>query len=352
VLTLHELADERAYEAELAECAGVTGYHRWFFLAALADALDLRLRAFAVADRGERLGAVPLLFRRRGPVSTVNYLPVPHVGPVLRGQALRAGQLPALLQAVEPILTRARVMVTKWAFAPGVDVPAGQLAARGFEVAQKENFVIPAAMSADDYLKALSYNTRATIRRAERRGMSAGPSTRDEITQWFPERVAEPYLRQGIAPDYSAAAARAMAARLADHPRMLWQTVRNDGRALAVMAAIVDTDRLWAWLVVGDRLPGVSPHATAYWAAIRWSLSRGLAFDMGGAPTSGIGVFKAKMGGQAELSVTAERTRIRAYKVARAWHGRLASHRARSAAAGQAGPPGTLSLHDHALLCI
>ena len=42
---LHELADEQAYEAELAECAGVTGYHRWFFLAAFAEALGLRMRA-------------------------------------------------------------------------------------------------------------------------------------------------------------------------------------------------------------------------------------------------------------------------------------------------------------------
>ena len=169
----------------------------------LADALGLRLRAFAVEEQGERLGAVPLLFRRRGPVSTVNYLPVPHVGPVLRGQALRAGRLPELLRAVEPILLRERVIVTKWAFAPGVDVPTGQLAARGFEVVLKENFVVPATTSIDGYLKALSSKQRAAIRRGERRGMRTGPSTRDEITQWFPEQVAEPYLRQGMAPDYA-----------------------------------------------------------------------------------------------------------------------------------------------------
>lgn len=322
---LYELADEQAYEAELAECVGVTGYHRWFFLAALADALGLRLRAFAVEDRSERLGVVPLLFRRRGPVSTVNYLPVPHLGPVLRPQALRAGQLPGLLRTVESILTRERVIVTKWAFAPGVDVSAGQLAACGFEVVCKKNFVVPAFTSVDDYLKALPESKRAAIRRGERRGMRTGPSTRDEITQWFPERVAEPYLRQGVAPDYSLAAARSLAARLADHPRMLWRTVRNDERVLAVNGAIVDSGRLWGWILVGDRLPGVSPHVTAYWDAIQWSLSRGLACDMGGAPTNGIGEFKVEMGGQLELSVTAERTRLRGYKVAQAWHARLAS---------------------------
>ena len=326
---LHELADEQAYEAELAECVGVTGYHRWFFLAALADALGLRLRAFAVEERDERLGVVPLLFRRRGPVSTVNYLPVPHVGPVLRGEALRAGRLPELLRAVEPILLRERVVVTKWAFAPGVDVPTGQLAARGFEVVLKENFVVPAATSIDDYLKALSSKQRAAVRRGERRGMRTGPSTRDEITKWFPEQVAEPYLRQGIAPDYSQAAARSLTARLAGHPRMLWRTVRHDDRLLAVNAAIVDTDRLWGWMMVGNQRSDPSPHVMAYWDALQWSLSHGLAYDLGGAPTSGIAKFKIAMGGQAELSATAERTRLRAaYKVGQAWHARLASRRA------------------------
>jgi hypothetical protein len=327
-LVLHEVADEQAYEAELAECVGVTGYHHWFFLAALADALGLRLRAFAVEERGERFGLVPLLFRRRGPVSTVNYLPVPHVGPVLRGQALRAWRLPELLRAVEPILLRERVVVTKWAFAPGVAVPAEQLAARGFEVVLKENYVVPATTSVDDYVKAVSRKQRADIRLCEQRGMRIGPSTRGEITQWFPEQVAKPYLRQGIAPDYSRAAARSLAARLVGHPQMIWRTVRYDERVLAMYAAIVDTDRLWGWMMVGDRQPGPSPHVMAYWDSVQWSLSHGLAYDMGGAPTSGIGTFKIAMGGQAELSATAERTRLRGYKVAQAWYARLAARRA------------------------
>ena len=38
-LALRELDGEEAYEAELAECTGVTGYHRWFFLQALSGSL-------------------------------------------------------------------------------------------------------------------------------------------------------------------------------------------------------------------------------------------------------------------------------------------------------------------------
>src|SRR5215469_4857618 len=96
--TISELNDEQAYEAEIGECVGVTGYHHWFFLSALADALGLEFRTFAVDSGGERLGAVPLLFRRNGPVSTVNFLPVGCIGPVIRGEALRAGRVGELLR--------------------------------------------------------------------------------------------------------------------------------------------------------------------------------------------------------------------------------------------------------------
>jgi CelD/BcsL family acetyltransferase involved in cellulose biosynthesis len=327
-LILHELADEQAYEAELAQCAGVTGFHRWFFLSALAAALGLRMRAFSVEAGGEPLGLVPLLLRRRGPVSTVNYLPVPHAGPVLRGEALRAGRLPEVLRAVEPVLLRERAVVTRWSFAPGVAVRDGDLAGRGFEVSRTENYMVPGTTSVEDYLKALAPKQRAAIRRGEARGLRAGPSSADEITRWFPERVSQPYQRQGVGCDYDPDAARALAGRLAADPRMLWRTVRDDERVLAVNACIVDGDRLWGWLLAGERVPGPSPHVAAYWDAITWSLSRGLSCDFGGAPTSGIRDFKVAMGGELESCSVTERVRPRAYKAARALHARLASRRA------------------------
>lgn len=327
---VHELADEQAYEAELAHCVGVTGYHRWFFLSALASSLGLRLRGLAISagrrgDAGDRLGVVPLLVRRRGPVSTVNYLPVPHVGPVLRGEALRAGRLPEVLRAVEPALLRERAVVTKWSFAPGVAVRDSDLAGRGFAVSRQPNYLVPGTTSVEDHLKSLTQKQRAAVRRGQTRGLLVGPSTADEITGWFPDRISAPYERQGVAPDYGQAAARELAARLAGHPRMLWRTVRDGERVLAVNACIVDGDRLWGWLLAGDRVPGPSPHVAAYWDAITWSLSRGLGCDFGGAPTSGIRDFKVAMGGTLESCTVAERVRPRIYRAARSLHARLAN---------------------------
>jgi len=325
-LWLRELTDERAYEAELAECAGVTGYHRWFFLTALAAALGLRVRAFAVEEDAGPLGVVPLLFRRRGPVSTVNHLPVSQVGPVLRGEALRSGRVDEMLRAVEPVLREERTVVTRWALRPGLDMGAGSLAAHGFTLSREESFVVPGTMSVEDYLKRLAPKQRAAVRRGALRGLTAGASTRDEINRSFPWQLS---AGRGGAPGYGLAAARSLAERLAGHPRMYWRSVRAaDGRTLVMNASIVDTERLWGWLLVGESVPGPSPHVAAYWDAVQWSLGRGLACDFGGVPSSGIRDFKVAMGGEAEVSTVAERVRPRAYGLVRDLHERVAGYRA------------------------
>ena len=328
-MALQELADELAYEEELSRCVGVTGFHHWFFLSALADALGMRMRAFAVESGGECLGVVPLLFRRRGFVSTVNYLPVGCLGPVLRGEALRSGRVAEMLRAVEPILLRERVVVTRWAFSPGLDIGEEQLAMPGFEVSRTENFAVPSTKSVSDYLKSLKPKQRSAIKRGEARGMRAEPSATEEIMGWLPERVSGMHARQGIVSSYTLEAARSMAERLADDPRMLWRTVRaEDGRVLAMNASIVGNDRLWGWLLAGEAIPGPSPHVAIYWDAIQWSLGRGLACDFGGVPTSGIRDFKIAMGGEAELCFAAERVRPRVYKAGRDLHGWLVHRQA------------------------
>lgn len=326
---LQELTDEQEYEAELSRCVGVTGYHRWFFITAFAEALGLRMRAFAVESGGERLGVIPLMFRSRGPVSTVNQVPVTCVGPVMREETLRSGRVDEMLRAVEPVLRRERAVVTKWAFTPGLDVDISQLASRGFQLAPVENFAIPGTKSIDDYLKGLAPKQRAAIRRGGLRGLSTGPSTREEIIELFPRLVSGEESRVGRVSEYSPAAARRLAERLADDPRLLWRSVRNaDGRTLVMNASIVDTDRLWGWLLVGDPVPGPSPHVAAMWDAIEWSLSRNLTCDFGGATSPGNRDFKVAMGGEVEFVAVAERIRPRVYEKLRTFHSRVTEYRA------------------------
>src|SRR6201995_5172848 len=151
--TISEIDNELAYEAEISECVGVTGYHHWFFLRALAGAIGYGFRAYAVESGGEPLGGLPMLSRRGGPASTVNFLPVGGIGPVIRGEALRAGRAGELLRAAAPVLRRHRTVAARWASSPALRLPADALALPGFEPFEWENFVLPATQSPDDCWK-------------------------------------------------------------------------------------------------------------------------------------------------------------------------------------------------------
>jgi hypothetical protein len=329
---LIELGDEASYEAEIRQCVGVTGYHRWFFLSALAEAFGMRMRAFAVDAGGERLGVVPLLFRRRGPVSTANFLPVIGTGPMLRAKALYAGRLVDLVRAVEPVLLRERTVVTKWSFAAGFDVNLNGLIEYGFELSAVDSYAVPGALSIDGYLKGLSHTYRRKMLGLERRGLHAEPSTRADILDWLPRQMSRMHRGQDTASDYSLPVARALMERLADHPRMRWCSVRNsDGQLLALNASIIDVDRLWGWLLAGEPVPGPSPHMAACWDAIQWALPQGLGYDFGNASTEGNRKFKIWLGGELERCATAERVRPRLYRAGRDLYARLASQRARLA---------------------
>lgn len=322
--TIYELDDEYAYEAEVSQCVGVTGYHHWFFLTALADALNCEFRAFAVDSAGERLGVLPLLFRRRGPVSTANFIPVGCVGPVIRGEAMRARRAGDLLKGAEPVLRRHRTVAARWAFSPGLKVSAQDLANSGFVVSDWENYVIPGTMSVDDLLKSMSRSRRQSInrhlRRGEDRGVSVASATAEEVTRYLPEQISAVYERQGRAPLYSPAEVHSLAERLAAHPRMLWRTVRDsDGTVVGIAGCVIGDDRLWGWLISGTPVNGVSVQILCYWDLINWSLARGLALDLGGAPNDGIRELKMSLGAGQETAVRALQFRpAGAYKAAAA----------------------------------
>lgn len=308
VATICELADEQAYEAELSQCVGVTGYHHWFVLKALADVINHEFRAFAVDVGGERLGIVPLFFRRRGPISTVNFIPVGCVGPVIRGEALRAGRMSELLRGVRPVLRRHRTVAARWSFSPGLNVNVAELNAQGFPVVEWENYVIPGTKSVDDLLKSMTRSRRQSLnrhlRRSQDRGVTVQEASTEEISQCLPEQVVAVYERQGLSPLYAFDEVRSLAGRLASHPRMLWRSVKDaDGTVLGMAGCVIGDDRVWGWLITGGPAHGVSVQTLCYWDLIKWSLDRGLALDLGGAPNDGIKKLKVSLGADTETAV-------------------------------------------------
>jgi CelD/BcsL family acetyltransferase involved in cellulose biosynthesis len=302
-MAICELDDEQAYETELSQCVGVTGYQHWFFQKALADAKHYEFRAFAVDSGGERLGLVPLQFRRFGPVTTANFSAVP-AGPVLRGEALRAGRMTELLRELRPVLRRHLTVAAHWDLQPDLNVKPEDLTGAGRRVGTWENFVVPATKSADDCWKAMSTGRRQSIRQTEGRGVVVRDSTPEEITQWFPEQMINLHAKYEGPPAYSEAVVRSMTQQLASHPRMLWRTAHGeDGTLYGMTASIVGEDRLWGWQMVGPPVRSMSPHTLLHWDSIKWAGARGLAYDMGSVPNEGIGVIKRSLGGEAEAVV-------------------------------------------------
>jgi CelD/BcsL family acetyltransferase involved in cellulose biosynthesis len=322
--TLYELDDEQTYETEISQCVGVSGYHHWFFLKALADAHNYKFKAFAVDSAGERLGVLPLLFRRRGPVSTVNIVPVGCIGPLLRGEALRAGLLGELLRSADSILRRHRTIAARWGFSPGLNVDIGQLTSDGYAVFPWDSYVIPGTKSVDDLLKSMSRSRRQSInrhlRRSEARGVTVEEASAEEISLCLPEQLVAVYERQGRPPLYGSSEVRSLADRLASHPRMLWRIARGpDGDVVGVAGCVIGEDRLWGWLISGEPVNKVSVQMLFYWHLIEWSLNRGLGLDMGGAPNEGIRELKTSLGGELETAVRAFEFHPRAaYKAAAA----------------------------------
>lgn len=315
---LHRLACEHDYEAEIAKCTGVTGYHRWFFLEALSRAMALRFEALAVETNGETIGVLPILFRQRGLISTANDLPIPHVGPLLRDSAY----LGDVLTAADSYLRMKRAVVTKWRFAPSVNVAPEVLADHGFQVTPEEHFVVPGDRSPSDHLAAMKRQQRQDLRRAESNGLHAGSADVPMISDWLADRVGGAQQYQGIILEYGHNTARRLVDLLGQDRRMLWRSIYDSSKQIvAVTANIIDDERLWCWLLIGDHNDGPSPHATAYWDSIQWSLSRRLSCDLGGAPNEGIRNFKMRIGGVSEHGVRGERVSPAAYRRLRSLHG-------------------------------
>ena len=306
-MAICELGDEQAYEAELSQCVGVSGYHHWFFQRALADAFNYKFRAFAVdSAAGERLGVAPLRFTRLGPVTTVNFTPVSVAGPVLRGEAIRAGRMTELLRELRPVLRRHLTVAARWDIAASLNVKPEDLTAMGRRAGTWESYVLPATTSADDCWKAMSAGRRQSIRQTEARGVVVRDSTPEEITQWFPEQMTALHAIHPRMPLNNEAAVRSLATQVAGHPRMLWRTAHGeDGTLYGMTASVVGDERLCGWQMVGPPVRAMSPHTLLHWDSVKWASARGLAYDMGGVPNEGIRVMKRSFGAEAEAMVGA-----------------------------------------------
>jgi hypothetical protein len=119
---------------------------------------------------------------------TANFIPVGCIGPVIRGEALRAGRIGELLRGAASVLRR-RTVAARWSFSPGLNVNAGELANSGFAAYEWENYFIPGTKSVDDLLKSMSRSRRQSINRHIRRGQDRGVTVEEASSDWLPIRA-------------------------------------------------------------------------------------------------------------------------------------------------------------------
>ena len=317
-LDLREL-DEPSYERELLRIGGGTGFHRWFFLDAIAAAGGLELRAFLVTRDGEPVGVTPVLLRRRGPVAAANQLRVPHLGPLSVN-----GTFTQVIDTISSRLARERVVMTRWGFGPRANADQNALRSRGFWI-NREPTLVFRMRPPDESWNAMSANLRRSIQRTQKKGVEGGPSTREEILECFPRLVVQPFLRQGITPPFSLRCLASMAERLADHPDIWWWSARKGGEPVTIANVLLHDGRAYGWMMGGLQLPGLSPQATAHWDLMQRCAAQGLDYEVGGAPTDGVGELKVRLGAVYEDAFTALRVRPRIFAVAARLQQRLAS---------------------------
>jgi hypothetical protein len=292
----------------LAAQYGGTFFHRHLFLETMAAGLGLTLDLRIATVDGSPIGAVPLLLKRLGPLTTVNWLPFPYVGPLVPDDALR-GTL-AALSAYERSVRCVR--------AQHILMTTSTDAFDGYHASLDRTFVIQVAgRSNDDLLKAMSSGRRSAVRRAERAGVRYRHATRDEVTRLLPALFGRPFERQGLPAPYSAECFRLTWEQFADNPEVLFQTADLDGEAIAVQISLAGADRGLGWVMGRVDNPIASDSFVGMcWHTWQWARDQGCReYDLVGAPNEGIAAFKRTLGTQ-EQRYTVLQHQARAHKAA------------------------------------
>jgi len=293
-VTVEPTSDEVRWE-RACDASGqpVTPFHTFRFLTVVAPMLTNRFRGFVVRAGGADVGVVPWLTLRRGPVTVVNRMPFPYVGPLVPDELL----VPTLAALRSPA-RRSRAVVEEHQFAPGTTMSAETAARCGFELTLDRTFVLDTARSAEDLFAGLTSRTRSLVRKAERNGIAVGVADNGHATL---ARIEEQiYDRKGLAspygPPFPPTAAQLVGDRLEAH----WSLATSGEQQLATLLTLRRgaTSGIWVGGVFPEHRASAA-NVALVWDAISWAHDHGVSvFDFVGLPDPGIEKFKKQFGGQ------------------------------------------------------
>jgi CelD/BcsL family acetyltransferase involved in cellulose biosynthesis len=318
------------WEDACAAFPDVTAFHRYDFLQSVAPSLRCQFMPLTVMFRGQVVGVAPLLVKRLGPFTSINYAPFPYLGPLVPPELI-----PATLSALRLKARRLRALNHQQSFAQLV--PADS--AGGFTSVADRTFVIPLdGRSDEELLAAMSSSRRQQIFRAIRRGFEICPADPADF------RLMEVWLRQvfaaqGMRPEYRPGVYERMFGALKDAPGSVLHAVRLDGRTVAVDISLSNGRRAFGWQAAVDpSYRSKHPQVLLVWHRLQWARDTGaIEFDTVGAPNEGIATYKRSFGA-VERRYTVLHTQAGPYRMANSALGQVRRRLLRSSAAGGPGP--------------
>ena len=292
-----------------------TVFHSYAFLQAVASPLRCRFVPLLVSAGDGPVGAAPLLLKRLGPVSTVNWVPFPYLGPLVPEPLI-----PATLLALRREAGRRRAVNHQQSFSR-VITACGH---GGFTAGAERTFIVPLGGRPDgELLAGMHHDLRWQIRRAARTGFEVGPAHAGDM-QLMDAWLSEMFASRGIGSGYAAGTVQRVFGALGHQPGSLFHAARLAGRTVAVQATLTDARRAFGWhIAVDPAYRQARPQQLLAWRALQWARDRGVTeLDMVGAPNEGIATYKRKFGGR-ERAYTVLRRQAVPHRVAQSVLARL-----------------------------
>jgi Acetyltransferase (GNAT) domain len=295
-LRLRPCPSDAAWDDLVARYPGATGFHTAGFLRTAGEVLGLQVRLAVAEAGGETVGAVPMLVRTAGPFAMVNHwLPFPYLGPLLDPGIGMEAVLAAVRRSLLP-----RVLLH---FGVQSTTPFAVPSRRGWQRDEFYSAIVPVAGKDEDALLALmSSHQRANVRRSLRRGLVAGPATRQEVADHLTPWANETLARNGQQPWWPPGAHARFFDALEPSGRLIATAVRRDGELLAVSTDLIFGNRLVAWeMGIGEAGRSAGASGVLHLTVAGIARDRGAAeLDLLGTPTPGIANYKHSLGAEVQ----------------------------------------------------
>ncbi|HXW44358.1 MAG TPA: GNAT family N-acetyltransferase [Streptosporangiaceae bacterium] len=284
-----ERGSKADWDEVLAAHPGATAFHRYEFLECVATLLRCTFEPLVIMQGTDRAGVAPLVVRKVGPLCTLNWMPFPYLGP-LTSESL----LPAVVSLLATEGTVRGAIHHQQGFADLVpDGVAGK-----FNPGTDLTFVVPLDGRSDEaLLAAMTRNGRWEISRARRDGVQVYPAEHADFL--LMDRWSQAiYARQGLPPKYPAGAYERLFDTMGGRAGSHFHAARLDGKTIAVNMGFSIGNRSFDWQMATDPAHRKAcPQALLLWSHLTAARDRGdTYFDLGGAPTDGIAVYKRNFG--------------------------------------------------------